>query len=30
MVRDAKEADGIPAGPMPIATIDRLDGELEN
>ena len=30
MVRDAKEADGIPAGPMPIATVDRLDGESEN
>jgi hypothetical protein len=30
MVRDAKEADDIPAGPMPIATVDRLDGELEN
>lgn len=30
MVRDAKEADGIPPGPMPIATIDRLDGESEN
>ncbi len=30
MVRDAKEADSIPPGPMPIATIDRLDGESEN
>ncbi len=30
MVRDAKEADGIPPGPMPIATIDRVDGESEN
>jgi hypothetical protein len=30
MVRDAKAADSIPPGPMPIATVDRLDGESED